>query len=281
MLSSDTVRALTECVIAADADADQMGWGQRPTLLLVHDRLPTPARPNQRHAMRSLEFPLHPDDLLADSAGLPALLHRLAAALTQPTETSPYQATLDTIIDRIHVSAPDARLVAWAACYDDTHTRGGQPRQARRVDAVDADGRVYQLTHPRGEDHPLVLVDDTPNPHDLPATYPGLVALLAATAHHIQTKTASEAPPPWRSGLRTEPEEPIFGVWGPDGASIRCRICGAVDEIAHDEMPSMAGYGEDTYTRCTRCGSVETTDPVFGWRAKPATWPPTPEPDQP
>ncbi|MEV1329916.1 hypothetical protein AB0J20_10115 [Micromonospora costi] len=281
MLSSDTVRALTECVIAADADADQMGWGQPPTLLLVHDWLPTPARPEQRHAMRSLEFPLHPDDLLTDPAGLPALLHRLAAGLTNPTEITPYQATLDTIIDRIRASAPDARLVAWAACYADIHTRDGQPRQARRVDAVDADGRVYQLTHLRGEDHPLVLVDDTPDPHDLPATYPGLVALLAATTRYLETSAASGAPrPPW-SRLRASPEEPIFGVWGADDASIRCRICGAVDEIDSDEMPSMAGYGEDTYTRCTRCGSVETTDPVFGWRAKPATWPPAPEPDQP
>ncbi|OKI45741.1 hypothetical protein A6A27_37880 [Micromonospora sp. CB01531] len=68
----------------------------------------------------------------------------------------------------------------------------------------------------------------------------------------------------------------MFSVRGPDGESIRCQVCGAVDEITSDEMPSMAGYGQDTYTKCTRCGSVETTDPIFGWRAKPATWPPTP-----
>ncbi|MGQ5265232.1 hypothetical protein ACTWLT_31215 [Micromonospora sp. ZYX-F-536] len=78
-----------------------------------------------------------------------------------------------------------------------------------------------------------------------------------------------------------EPDDPIFAVCGPDGASLRCRVCGAVDEIVADEVPSMAGYGEDTCTRCTRCGSVETTDPIFGWRAKPATWPPAPEHDQP
>ncbi|MFI7650308.1 hypothetical protein ACIBTZ_30135 [Micromonospora sp. NPDC049460] len=79
---------------------------------------------------------------------------------------------------------------------------------------------------------------------------------------------------------RSDPDEPVFSVDGPDGASIRCRICAAVDEIDSDEMPSMAGYGEDTYVRCTRCGSVETTDPVFGWRAKPAIWPRGPEHDQ-
>ncbi|MEV4465118.1 hypothetical protein AB0J51_16005 [Micromonospora echinofusca] len=80
---------------------------------------------------------------------------------------------------------------------------------------------------------------------------------------------------------RSDPDEPVFSVCGSDGASIRCEICGAVDEIDADEMPSMAGYGEDTYVRCTRCGSVETTDPVFGWSAKPATWPPRSEHDHP
>ncbi|MEV0430585.1 hypothetical protein [Micromonospora sp. NPDC050495] len=78
----------------------------------------------------------------------------------------------------------------------------------------------------------------------------------------------------------TNPDEPIFSQCGPDGGSIRCRVCGAVDEISCDEVPSMAGYGEDTYTRCIRCGSVETTDPIFGWRPRPATWPRT-DRDQP
>ncbi|TDC27788.1 hypothetical protein E1211_28895 [Micromonospora sp. 15K316] len=80
---------------------------------------------------------------------------------------------------------------------------------------------------------------------------------------------------------RSDPDEPIFGVCGPDGESLRCRICAAVDEHAVTELPSMAGYGEDTDVRCTRCGSAETTDPIFGWRAKPATWPPLPQHDQP
>lgn len=78
----------------------------------------------------------------------------------------------------------------------------------------------------------------------------------------------------------TDPHEPIFAVCGPDGGSLRCRVCDAVDEIVQDEMPSMAGHGEDTYMRCTRCGSAEITDPIFGWRAKPATWP-RPEHERP
>ncbi|MEO3780480.1 hypothetical protein ABGB16_27435 [Micromonospora sp. B11E3] len=281
MLSFNAVRTLTECLIAADADADQMGWGQPPTLLLVHDWLLAPVTPRRRRKMRSLEFPLHRDDMLADPAGLPALLHRLAAGLTSPTAPTPYQTTLDTIIRRIRATAPDARLVAWAACYDDIHTRDGQPRQVRRVDAVDTDGRVYQLTHPRGEDQPVVRVAGTPDPHDIPATYPGLVALLAATTRYTQTRTGRGTPPPHQPRRQADPDEPIFSVWGPDGGSIRCRVCGAIDKVVFTEVPSMAGYGEDTHARCTRCGSVETTDPIFGWRATPATWPPAPERDQP
>ncbi|MFI7650309.1 hypothetical protein ACIBTZ_30140 [Micromonospora sp. NPDC049460] len=190
MSSFNAVHTLTTCLMAADADADQLGWGQPPTLLLVHDWLLTPVTPRRRRMMRSLEFPLHPEDVLAEPAGLPALLHRLAAGLDTPTTPTPYQTTLDTIITRIRATAPDARLVAWAACYDDIHILDGQPSQVRRIDAVDADGRVYQLTRPRGEDHPLVRVDDTPDPADIAATYSGLVALLTATARYTQTSTA-------------------------------------------------------------------------------------------
>ncbi len=45
---------------------------------------------------------------------------------------------------------------------------------------------------------------------------------------------------------------------------LACTACGAVDETDHEETASMAGYGRDTATRCTRCGSSVTTDPIFG-----------------
>ncbi|MDZ5447268.1 hypothetical protein U2F26_31940 [Micromonospora sp. 4G57] len=189
MLSFTVVHTLTACLIAADADADMLGWGQPATLLLIHDRPSTAAGPKRLREMRSLEFPLRREDLPTDAAGLPALLQHLADALHDPAATTPYRATLATIIGRIHAGAPDARLLAWAACYHDVHTLDGQPRQARRVDAVDTDGRGYHLTHLRGEDHPLLLVDDTPDPGGTPGTHPGLAALLAATAHRTLTIT--------------------------------------------------------------------------------------------
>ncbi|WP_433229864.1 hypothetical protein ACQP2H_30225 [Micromonospora sp. CA-248260] len=55
-----------------------------------------------------------------------------------------------------------------------------------------------------------------------------------------------------------------------------CTVCGAVDEIDHVEVPSMAGYGYDTVTSCTRCGSSIATDPMFGDHLVRKPWPPQP-----
>ncbi|MEU5529379.1 hypothetical protein ABZ744_20830 [Micromonospora chersina] len=193
MLSFAAVHTLAGCLLAVDADADALDWGRPVTLLLIHDRPLITDGPTPVRQMRSVEFPLHRDDLLTDPAGLPALLHRLAASLDEPEAAAPYRATLDTIVRLIRATQPDVRLLAWAACYDDILTDDGQPRQVRRIDAVDTDGRVYQLTHHRGEDDPALVVDDAPDPDDTPATQPGLAALVAATARHPHWSTAGGA----------------------------------------------------------------------------------------
>jgi hypothetical protein len=68
-------------------------------------------------------------------------------------------------------------------------------------------------------------------------------------------------------------QEPLWQTWGPDGEQ-RCTVCHAVDEIDAGELPSMVGYGYDMWSRCRRCGSTETSDPMFGLHTKPAPWPP-------
>ncbi|WP_433688013.1 hypothetical protein ACQP0I_04140 [Micromonospora carbonacea] len=65
---------------------------------------------------------------------------------------------------------------------------------------------------------------------------------------------------------------PALDDGGPDVAV--CTVCGAVDEIDHVEVPSMAGYGYDTSTSCTRCGSLVATDPMFGDHLVRKPWPP-------
>ena len=58
----------------------------------------------------------------------------------------------------------------------------------RESDAVDIDGRVYQLTRLPGPEQPAVVaVDGEPHPDDTPATHPGLTALITATRDLIHT----------------------------------------------------------------------------------------------
>ncbi|MDG4834166.1 hypothetical protein O7627_33415 [Solwaraspora sp. WMMD1047] len=182
MLSFTAVHALSRCLFTTCDEATTVGWGDQPTLLLIHDRRADRAGATVP-VIRSVEFPVHPDDLPADPSELPALLHRLALALHDTDATSvSYRSTLDTIIELIRLREPAARLLAWAVLYDDVHTVDGPPRRTRRIDAVDVDGRLYQLTQLPGEDQPMLVVDDTPEPADTPATGPGLTALLTATA---------------------------------------------------------------------------------------------------
>jgi hypothetical protein len=66
--------------------------------------------------------------------------------------------------------------------------------------------------------------------------------------------------------------EPALDEGGPEMTV--CTVCGAVDEIDHVEVPSMVGYGVDTATSCTHCGSSVTTDPMFGEHVTRKPWPP-------
>ncbi|GIJ08430.1 hypothetical protein ACFFMR_29220 [Micromonospora andamanensis] len=53
-----------------------------------------------------------------------------------------------------------------------------------------------------------------------------------------------------------------------------CTVCGAADEIDHVEVPSLAGYGNDTITSCNRCGSLIATSPTLGDHLVRKPWPP-------
>ncbi len=55
-----------------------------------------------------------------------------------------------------------------------------------------------------------------------------------------------------------------------------CGVCGAIDEIDDQELPSMVGYGLDASTACQRCGSCVSTDPMFGAHVTRTPWPPHP-----
>jgi len=215
VLSFDTTHAITGCLLHAETDAHLHGWGAPPVLLVLHDQ-PYPPGPPQLRTMQALSFTLDPGDLAQHTAGIPAALHALADHLNtpdtgatgeasnaaDPADASPPLAAIRAEL----LAATPARLLAWAVLYEDIHIdanadantgAGTGPDgigEVRRVDAVDVDGRVYQLTRHRGEPAVVVLIDDQPDPADTPATQPGLGALLSATQR--LTDVDSERVPP-------------------------------------------------------------------------------------
>jgi hypothetical protein len=73
-------------------------------------------------------------------------------------------------------------------------------------------------------------------------------------------------------------DDGVFEPWGPDGELCRCMVCGSVEDPERLEMPSMVGYGYDTSTRCTMCGSSESSVPMFGMSPRRKPWPPLADP---
>ena len=117
--------------------------------------------------------------------GIPGVLTDLAAALTD-TAAAVADPDLAGFTDAIVHTTPDARLLACAVAYHDLHAAPTGIREMRRVDAVDVDGRVYQISRLHGEPVAVVVIDDQPDPDATPATQPGLAALL--TAAHTLTR---------------------------------------------------------------------------------------------
>jgi hypothetical protein len=169
MLSFRTAHAITGELMAA---ANSTSWSTYPVLLLIQDRpIPQPDAPDARH-LRVTSTELAEHLWTQHPGGVPGVLDDLAHGGIDRLHPQPY---------RDDSFGPDARTLAVAVCYDDILTDPDTDSVAaiRRVDAVDADGRVYQTTRLPGQGA-FVVVDDEPDPHDTPATQPGLHALLDA-----------------------------------------------------------------------------------------------------
>ncbi|WP_430788164.1 hypothetical protein [Actinoplanes sp. G11-F43] len=162
-------------------------WRELGTIALVQDFALGPGTPDLR-GLRVLQLPLVTDHRRHQP--LPATLHAIADVLAVDAGHSPQQGDValnpfDQAVLRREALRPDPGLrpLAWAVCYGDLLTDSDPLTRVRRVEAVDADGRVYQLSRTARETHPVVLVDEHPDPADLPTTYPGLARLAAAAAH--------------------------------------------------------------------------------------------------
>ncbi len=183
MLSFDTTHAVTGCLLEADAHAATYGFRSPPALLVLHDRPLTPPGQWRLRELRAVAFTLHPHDVAEHAQGIPGVLSDLAATLDAAVTDTRAACDPDVAVftDAIVHAAPGSRLLAWAVLYHDLHATPGGIGEIRRVDAVDIDGRVYQITRLRGEALAVVVIDDQPDPDATPATHPGLTALLGAS----------------------------------------------------------------------------------------------------
>jgi hypothetical protein len=183
VLSFDTTHAVTGCLLQADAEATSFGFRGPAVLLVLHDRPLTPPGSRRLRQLRAVAYTVDPHELAAHAQGLPGVLTDLAAALTRSTTTPTTGRGIDLamVTDAIAHVPPDSRLLAWAVLYHDLHAGPAGIHEVRRVDAVDVEGRLYQITRRHREAFAVVAVDDQPDPDAVPATHPGLTALIAAS----------------------------------------------------------------------------------------------------
>lgn len=182
MLSFDTVHAIAEHLVAATLptpgpDLETYRLTQAPTLLALDDqRAPAGAL----RLLRTLHISLPADTAARQPLAL--LLHHTAWALSRQGVAHPImQATHTPRATRGHASN-HRRQLAWAVRYVDIDVSTGTPQPVCRVDAVDVDGRFYQVSLLLGETCPVVHIDDRPDPRNSPATVPGLAALATAAS---------------------------------------------------------------------------------------------------
>jgi hypothetical protein len=105
----------------------------------------------------------HPDQ------PLPEHLHHLArrlpsrlAAMLQPTASAA------------------TTVIAAAVRYTDIELHHDGPQLVHRVEAVDIDGRRYQLVHDSNDTTPAQRIDEHPDPAHSTPTHAGLAAILTA-----------------------------------------------------------------------------------------------------
>ncbi|MFI6163072.1 hypothetical protein ACIA59_24360 [Micromonospora haikouensis] len=166
------------------------------------------------------------------------------AADTNAHAASTSEGDADLLVLRHHASGIEVFVVRVPGAPPGGHTHGGQTSVVeKRQLTADPDNR-YRLTGARW-------------------------TWRHATSPTLQSKRSR--------GERPTHEPDVFEQDGPD--SNMCTVCGATGyDIAHQELPSMAGYGTDRTTSCRICRSSESYLEEIGWSSHRAIWPPVLEP---
>lgn len=181
MLSFDTVHAITDSLLDLHRDPTVARLSDPPVLVVLHDQ-PVTTDTDTKVRYRTITTTYVPHAFApTDTRHIDDVLHRLAGAYRNDRTTAPDPTNLRHLFTASNTGAPVPRLLAWALLYHDVSTDGShEVHLVRRVDAIDTDARVYQVTRLRHEPHPFVVIDEEPDAGAIPATQPALSALLGA-----------------------------------------------------------------------------------------------------
>lgn len=170
MLTFPTSHALTDALIAAAQNP--LLAAPLPIVLFLYETADNDTRHQIRcHVIR----PRHTNNPQTLDT---TIVDRVQSLTCQYTDTDGPIPALMAAVTAAVGDAPGFRMLACAALDDNIVIADDSPHGCRRLDAVDIDGRVYQLTRYHAETHPVVTVDDADEPRDTPAAIPALQAAL-------------------------------------------------------------------------------------------------------
>jgi hypothetical protein len=174
MLTFPTSHALTDALITATRDPALAT--RLPLALFMYERTADTPRPVIGCHLISLQHTAGADG--HDTA----IVERLETLTREPAGTTGPIPALIRAANTTNHTTSSLRMLACAALDDDIVIAADGPHDCRRLDAVDIDGRVYQLTQHRTETPPVVTVDHIDDPRGIPAVVPALRTALIIAA---------------------------------------------------------------------------------------------------
>ena len=173
MLPYLTVERLTKRLLAIEADAHRRGWDRPPVpLVIVNRRDTTSAKPS----LQIITLPLQTRSATARHLPLPHQLHQLAAALHSRAG---------------HDRSTGSTVLLCGVLYHDLHATLDELCHSRRLEALDADGRRYEIVRRRNRPYPTIHRIPVFADSAVPATHSGLADLLDAAGRILTAGSTS------------------------------------------------------------------------------------------
>jgi hypothetical protein len=173
VLPYDTVHHLTQTLLAIETDAHRRGWNRPPIPLVIVNR-------HDRTALQVITLPLQTRSTAARDLPLPDQLHQLATALrSRAGHVRPVQP-----------ASRGRRVLLCGVLYHDLHATLDELCHSRRLEALDTDGRRYEIVRRRSRPLPTIGHAAPCDGGAVPATLPGLAAILSAAGQVLTTRSS-------------------------------------------------------------------------------------------